>query len=1041
MPRDLKGYHIEQLFMIEVFAGGAVLTSVAKHFGLGGIAIDKIRKSNARCTIYQLDLLQQADRELLEEWLSSPLLLWVHFAPVCGTASRAREIPQPGVANLPRPLRSLDFPLGLPDLTGEELKRVELANALFLYTCLLFAQCIRRNVLATMENPRGSYFWLTPYVLDLQRIYPLYATDFQACMYGSLRDKWTRVVASFPEITSLDMACDRKHKHLGWGFTLNAAGQKVWATAEESQYPRKLCIALVQLVLQVAHSWGVTLKPNCLQDISDHPLLTAKQSQVAAGLQPKTSKLPPIVPDFQQSAVFLAEGPAAIPCSLMARLPHDLSLRTEEHQPALVPKGSRFLRGHFVSGDDNGGSEEPPQNKRRLEDGTAHDKDAWAYKVVFGLPWSCEQFIERACKSGHPAAQNHAVPLDLRVAIQKHLEWSEHALVEYRMQWCREWLKRAKELEDAERRDAATRPAHVQATTSNKRLLLTQEMLDSVGYEDDRVLDLLREGSPLAGEIPSSPMFKECYKPCLLTLPQLLREAPKRNQAILASSKSCGDRDVDAQLLAETKEEVRLGWARGPLSSLPEGSVVSRRFPLVQGSKTRMIDDYSISGINDTASTNNKVDLHMIDTFAATIREYFRQCDEAGVDSRLVAKTYDLKAAYRQVPIKEDHLRFSFFSIYNCERDCAEIYQLVTLPFGATHSVYSFLRLSRALHTLAARALYLINTNFYDDYILASKPGSVDSARHSMELIFLLTGWQYATEGKKCSSFDRVCRALGVEFDLTKSGEKTLAIRNTEQRVQDLQALLTATIEGGTLGKQEALVLRGKLGFADSFLHGRLGALLLKQLSEHAYGRAVKITGELKLSLRMMLQRLQSGRPRTINALALQQWFVYTDAAYEPETCTGGLGGALFNSCGECIAWFGIQLSPAVCREFGSDLKHTIIYELELCASVLALDFWADRMRDGLQTCFGDNDAVRFSLIRGNCASHVATKLMEHHLRREADCNLCVWFARVPTEANVSDYPSRGASHPLLPECCDESAAAKLCLERIQEALQLVHAD
>ena len=158
MPRDLKGYHIEQLFMIEVFAGGAVLTSVAKHFGLGGIAIDKIRKSNARCTIYQLDLLQQADRELLEEWLSSPLLLWVHFAPVCGTASRAREIPQPGVANLPRPLRSLDFPLGLPDLTGEELKRVELANALFLYTCLLFAQCIRRNVLATMENPRGSYF-------------------------------------------------------------------------------------------------------------------------------------------------------------------------------------------------------------------------------------------------------------------------------------------------------------------------------------------------------------------------------------------------------------------------------------------------------------------------------------------------------------------------------------------------------------------------------------------------------------------------------------------------------------------------------------------------------------------------------------------------------------------------------------------------------------------------------------------------------------------------------------------------------------------
>ena len=95
MRKDLNGLHIEQLFMIEVFAGGAVLTSVAKQYGLGGIAVDKVRKQNSRSTIYQLDLMQAADRELLEEWLSSPLLLWVHFAPVCGTASRAREIPDP----------------------------------------------------------------------------------------------------------------------------------------------------------------------------------------------------------------------------------------------------------------------------------------------------------------------------------------------------------------------------------------------------------------------------------------------------------------------------------------------------------------------------------------------------------------------------------------------------------------------------------------------------------------------------------------------------------------------------------------------------------------------------------------------------------------------------------------------------------------------------------------------------------------------------------------------------------------------------------
>ena len=144
--------------MIEVFAGGAVLTSVAKQFGLGGIAIDKIKKANARCTIYQLDLLQQSDRELLEKWLASPLVLWVHFAPVCGTASRAREIPRPGVSNLPQPLRSLEFPLGLPGLSADELKRVELANKVFsLHMLFVCAMCSKQHT-GDHGKPKGFLF-------------------------------------------------------------------------------------------------------------------------------------------------------------------------------------------------------------------------------------------------------------------------------------------------------------------------------------------------------------------------------------------------------------------------------------------------------------------------------------------------------------------------------------------------------------------------------------------------------------------------------------------------------------------------------------------------------------------------------------------------------------------------------------------------------------------------------------------------------------------------------------------------------------------
>ena len=94
---------------------------------------------------------------------------------------------------------------------------------------------------------------------------------------------------------------------------------------------------------------------------------------------------------------------------------------------------------------------------------------------------------------------------------------------------------------------------------------------------------------------------------------------------------------------------------------------------LVQSNKTRMIDDFSISRVNDSCTIHSKIDLHMINTLGSVIRRYFRLSSELQADSRLWAKTFDLKSAYRQVPIKTEHLRFAFFSIYSCETQAAEI--------------------------------------------------------------------------------------------------------------------------------------------------------------------------------------------------------------------------------------------------------------------------------------------------------------------------------------------------------------------------------
>ena len=57
----------------------------------------------------------------------------------------------------------------------------------------------------------------------------------------------------------------------------------------------------------------------------------------------------------------------------------------------------------------------------------------------------------------------------------------------------------------------------------------------------------------------------------------------------------------------------------------------------------------------------------MVDTFASVVRQFFEKIGKSGVCGLLEGKTYDLKSAYRQIPIMQEHLKFAYFSVYNRE--------------------------------------------------------------------------------------------------------------------------------------------------------------------------------------------------------------------------------------------------------------------------------------------------------------------------------------------------------------------------------------
>lgn len=105
------------------------------------------------------------------------------------------------------------------------------------------------------------------------------------------------------------------------------------------------------------------------------------------------------------------------------------------------------------------------------------------------------------------------------------------------------------------------------------------------------------------------------------------------------------------------------------------------------------------------------------------------------------------------------------------------------------------------LHSIACRGPKLLTTNFYDDFIFASRLQLQESARSSLELVFMFTGWEFARDGKKATEFASLYPALGVTFDLKDSKDGILEIKNTEKRINDLVGQLEEVIQRRTLYK------------------------------------------------------------------------------------------------------------------------------------------------------------------------------------------------------------------------------------------------
>ena len=339
-------------------------------------------------------------------------------------------------------------------------------------------------------------------------------------------------------------------------------------------------------------------------------------------------------------------------------------------------------------------------------------------------------------------------------------------LIKMRAEFFGHWTQRAKALANDEKLHQSL-PAHRREILKGKRLLLMREMLTELGYRDVTLVDGLISGFCLVGQTPDAAAFPSTFQPALLTEDDLLQECRDANLAILHSTQSTGDEELDRELWSKSQEEVEKGWLAkvDDLQDAMDNGRVSRRFPLRQGGKVRCIDNYSESQINDSITITSKATVDGPDTVAAAAAETIKALQTEGKCTKLKAHALDLKSAYRQLPISDSCLKFARLSIYNPESGKAECFQQHAVPFGARASVVAFIRCARALQWLALQ-IYLIVTGYFDDYCnMAPEKGS-DQAETALTMLFDLLGWAYDRDGPKSGNMSESVSLLGVVLNL-----------------------------------------------------------------------------------------------------------------------------------------------------------------------------------------------------------------------------------------------------------------------------------
>ncbi len=204
------------------------------YTGAGGTArhLAKKYKTWVLCFEYEHspseDLLKTAVQASILQMIDAGCFLGMGAAPECGSFSRA----------VAPPVRSRDYPTGLPVLTANMEKKVAIGNEHASFMLEAVESCLGADIGYYVENPDGSFLWLQPawvakgYAL-MERSY-----RFDQCRYGAAWRKRTRLATNL-EFSGRRDLCLGGHEHVH--LRGRSSFHRLNWTRVAQVYPLKLC--------------------------------------------------------------------------------------------------------------------------------------------------------------------------------------------------------------------------------------------------------------------------------------------------------------------------------------------------------------------------------------------------------------------------------------------------------------------------------------------------------------------------------------------------------------------------------------------------------------------------------------------------------------------------------------------------------------------------------------------------------------------------------------------------------------------------------